>query len=360
MHLCLMLKILPFLFLLFLFSCQQEKDVNCCEIVSLPTFEIKVNYASNFDLVRTNNGYRLLIISPENGEIEKTINITPKKDHKIISLTSTLNGMISILHEQKQLVGISSINYVYDKIISDSYSKGLITSFGDETSLSLEKIINTKADIIFYSGFGEHFPHQEKLEKLGVTIIPIYDWRENHPLGKAEWIKLVGVITNTEENANAYFEEITQEYEALIEKAKSTTTSPSVLAGSIIGDVWYAPGGESYLAQMLNDANVNYRYKESKGTASLQLSIEKILKDNEKTDFWINPGQSTKSKVISSHPKVKFLSALKNNTYCYSSQQSKFWEQSAAMPHLLLKDFISIFHPEIHLEDELYFYNKIN
>jgi len=355
-----MSKIISFFLLLFLLSCQQDKNETCCKTDSTSNFEMNVDYASNFDLVKTNNGYKLLIISPENGEIEKTISITPKKDHKIISLTSTLNGMISILHEQNQLVGISNIDYIYDDEITNSFSKGIITSFGDETSLSLEKIINTKADIIFYSGFGENFPHQEKLEKLGVTIIPIYDWRENHPLGKAEWIKLIGAITDTEKDAFEYFEKITLEYKALIQKTKSATSYPSVLAGSIIADIWYAPGGESYLAQILNDAHVNYQYADSKGTASLQLSIEQILKDNEKTEFWINPGQPNKSKLMSSHPKVKFLNAFNEHTFCYSSQQSKFWEQSAAMPHLLLKDFLKIFHPEIGLENELYFYSKIN
>ncbi len=355
-----MLKFLSILSLFVLFSCQQNKEKTCCEETVIDSIQVSIDYASNFDLLKTESGYSLSIISPENGEIEKTIEIVPSKKHKIISLTSTLNGMISILHEQKQLVGISNIDFVYDPTITDLYSKNEIIPFGDETALSLEKIISTKADIIFYSGFGDNFPHQEKLEKLGVTIIPIYDWRENHPLGKAEWIKLIGVITDTEADAFTYFEEITLEYEALIEKVNQTKTAPTVLAGSMIGDIWYAPGGESYFAQILSDAKANYRYADSKGTASLQFSIEQILKDNEKTNFWVNPGLSTKTKIISAHPKVKFLPAFNTNTFCYSSRQSKFWEQSAAMPHLLLKDFIHIFHPELELEDELYFYQKVD
>ena len=355
-----MLKFLSIIALFVVFSCQQNKERTTSEETINDSTPISIDYASNFDLLKTENGYRLSIISPENGGIEKTIEITPSKKHKIISLTSTLNGMISILHQQKQLVGISDIDYVFDPVITDLYSKNKIQSFGDETSISLEKIINTKADVIFYSGFGEKFPHEEKLEKLGVTLIPIYDWRENHPLGKAEWIKLIGVITETEMDAFAYFEEITLEYEALIEKAKQTKTTPTVLAGSMIGDIWYAPGGESYFAQILSDAKASYRYGETKGTASLQFSIEQILKDNEKTFFWVNPGLSTKTKIISAHPKVKFLPAFNENTYCYSSRQSKFWEQSAAMPHLLLKDLIHIFHPELELENELYFYQKVD
>jgi len=355
-----MLKFLSLLSIFILLSCQQKKDKTCCEKSTITPTQISIDYASNFDLHKTESGYTLSIISPENGEIEKTIEINPSKKHKIISLTSTLNGMISILHEQKQLVGISDIDYIFDPLITDLYSKNKIKSFGDETSISLEKIISTKADIIFYSGFGEKFPHQEKLEKLGVTIIPIYDWRENHPLGKAEWIKLIGTITKTEDEAFSYFEEITIEYQALLEKANKTKVTPTVLAGSMIGDIWYAPGGESYFAQILHDAKVNYRYAETKGTASLQFSIEQILKDNENTDFWINPGLSSKTKIISAHPKVKFLPAFKSNTYCYSSRQSKFWEQSAAMPHLLLKDLIHIFHPELELKNELYFYQKVD
>lgn len=355
-----MIKLLVFIPILLLFSCQREQNDSCCKSDVNETITLNTNYASNFDLIKTNVGYKLNILSPETGDVEKTISISPSAEHKIISLTSTLNGMISILNEQHQLVGISNIDYIYDTLIKNFYVKNEIASFGDETSISLEKIINSKADIIFYSGFGEKFPHQEKLEKLGITIIPIYDWRENHPLGKAEWIKLVGAITGKEKEAMDYFDKITLEYEALSEIADKNRSETIVLAGSMIGDIWYAPGGESYFAQLINDAGVNYQYKDTKGTASLQLSIEQILKDNERTSFWINPGLSSKEKILAINPKIKFLDAFKENTYCYSSQQSKFWELSAAMPHLLLKDLIHIFHPEINLEEELYFYRKVN
>ncbi len=353
-----MIKFLPIILFLFFYSCQRKADGSCCKTEIDDIVELNTHYASNFELIKTNIGYKLNILNPESGEIEKKITLKPNQNHKIISLTSTLNGMISILNQQKQLVGISDINYIYDSTIAQSFYDGKITSFGDETSLSLEKIINSKADIIFYSGFGEKFPHQDKLEKLGITIIPIYDWRENHPLGKAEWIKLVGAITNTEKEALNFFDKITLEYENLCKKASNLKSNTSVLAGSLIGDVWYAPGGESYFAKLIEDAGVQYKYSHTKGTASLQFSIEQILKDNEKTNFWINPGLPTKEKILAIHPKVKFLHAFENNTYCYSSKQSKFWEQSAAMPHLLLNDLINLFHSQKN--EELYFYKKVN
>ncbi len=354
-----MLKFTPILFIFLLFACQRNQEESCCaENFEIP-ITLQTEYASNFDLVKTNTGYKLHILSPENGEIEKIIQITPSKNHKIISLTSTLNGMISILGEQSQLVGISNIDYIFDKKISSRYQNGEIQSFGDENAISLEKIIQSEADIIFYSGFGEKFPHQEKLEKLGITIIPVYDWRENHPLGKAEWIKLVGAITNSEEETLNYFDSSVLNYEKLIEDVQKAIHKPSVLAGSMIGDIWYAPGGESYFAKLLSDANAIYRYADTEGTASLQFSIEQILKDNEKTEFWINPALPTYSQILESHPKLRFIPALKNQTYCYSAQQSKFWEQSAAMPHLVLQDLIQIFHSEIQVEGELYFYKKV-
>ncbi len=35
-----------------------------------------------------------------------------------------------------------------------------------------------------------------------------YDWREEHPLGKAEWIKVFGYLIDQPEKAEAYFQQV--------------------------------------------------------------------------------------------------------------------------------------------------------
>jgi len=349
---------LTLLFFLFI-GCSSQVETTESITKNTPSPDISIDYAVNFDLIPTEDGYNLVILSPENGEVEQTYPINTFTKPKLISLTSTFNGMLCAINSQNFISGVASEKYVYDSLILQKIASNEIQTFGDESNHSLEKIISNQSNVLFYNGFGEGFPNEEKLNKLGVSTIPIYDWRENHPLGKAEWIKLAGVITGKIDEANKLFDSIVLEYNQLQAIVDSVTSQPSVTAGSFYGDVWYAPGGESYFATLLKDAGADYQHKESKGTASLQLSLEQVLNDNLQTEYWINPTFNTKKKVLQMNPQLKHLNSYENGMFCYSGQMAKFWEQSAIRPQLVLQDLIQILHPELLFKRELYFYKNI-
>ena len=153
------------------------------------------------------------------------------------------------------------------------------------------------------------------------------------------------------------------EVEAKYKKLKTVGSTyddrPTVICGNLIGDSWYTPSGGNYFAMMIKDAGGNYRYEDTKGTPSLALSIEQILKDNLETEFWLNPGSKTKVLIQKMNPHVKHLHAFDSNVFCYSDGMSKFWEQSASRPDLVLSDMIHIFHPEEQSIKKFNFYKKI-
>lgn len=321
--------------------------------------EIKIEYAKNFNLSQKDNLYILEILDPISGEIESSHTIDPIEKHEAISLSATVVGMYAILNQQKQLKGVSSIDYVFDDKVKSLFKSGSIKEFGDETTNSIEKIISSDANTILYSGYGDEFPNQTKLEALHFTILPIYDWKELHPLGKAEWIKVIGALTGKMDEAIIFFDNVVKEYNELLQLTESIENRPTCLSGNLIGDIWYTPASQSYVAHLMKDAGANYRYAETKGQVTLQFSIEQILKDNENTEFWINPGYNSKAKIDKFNPHIKHLKCY-SNIYCYSSNMSKFWEQSAAEPHHVLSDLIHIFHPEIKTINSFYYYQKIN
>ena len=51
---------------------------------------------------------------------------------------------------------------------------------------------------------------------------------------------------------------------------------PTVISGNLLNDIWYAPAGESFMAEMIKDAGADYTHRNEKGTGSLALSIEEI------------------------------------------------------------------------------------
>ena len=341
-----------------LVACKQNNTPKTEQIKNtLETVDIK--YATNFKLKKHATGYLLELINPNTKKVERTIEIIPKEHKKIISLVAPLNGMLSMLEAQDILVGISSIHHVYDPTIKAMFKKGSIKAYGDKSQNSTEKIIASGATIVFYDVVDETYEHQAKLRQFGIDVVPIYDWREDHPLAKAEWIKVVGAITGKMKAANAFFQDVESHYKQLSKIGTNYKLQPSVVCGELIGDSWYTPGGANYFAKIIADAGGSYRYKNTKTNASLALTIEQILSENKDAKFWLNAGNSSKKSILATNPHVQYLDAFKNNIYCYSKGMKKYWEQSSARPDLVLSDLIHIFHPEETSIAELYFYQNI-
>ncbi|MDB4075192.1 MAG: ABC transporter substrate-binding protein [Crocinitomicaceae bacterium] len=322
--------------------------------------KIEIRYAENFKLKKIKDGYLLELLKPGTKDVSETYEIYPSENKKIISLTATLNGMLAALNSQDLIVGISDYDHVYDSGIRSRFKNGGVKEYGGTAQNSLEKLVASEANIIFYDIVDEQFPNQQKLKKFGIQVMPIYDWRENHPLAKAEWIKVVGAITGKIKEANAFFDQVEKDYNILKNLGKNYSKKPTVLCGNLIGDSWYTPSGNNYYAMMIEDAGGDYRYKTTKGTISLALSIEQILNDNLKTEIWLNPGYKDKTTILKTNPHAKHLGAFKNNVYCYSNGMKKFWEQSASRPDLVLSDMIVLFHPEDKSIGTLNFYSQIN
>ncbi|MFN6085323.1 MAG: ABC transporter substrate-binding protein, partial [Fluviicola sp.] len=210
------------------------------------------------------------------------------------------------------------------------------------------------------SGFGQDFPNEEKLKKIGVSCIPNYDWREQHPLAKAEWIKFFGALLDKQEMANSYFGEVEKNYLSLQKKLKKSKVSkPKVLVGLMFGDTWNAPAGQSFLARILADSQIDYLYKKEKGTGSLSLSLEKVAVNQANCSIWLDANARSKSELIQTNSKFKVFKAYQNNKiYSYSHAMNYFWEMNSLHPDWLLEDYAQIAG---HLPaKKLHFYKRIN
>lgn len=333
--------------------------------------DVSIEHAQNFDIKVLEDGYQVDLIDPNSHSIERSFEFTYNKSKKgksiihlplenITAFSQTTVGMMSSLNSLDALNGILNIDYVFDKSVKNLAKTGQILEFKDESNFSVEQAIEAETNIIIYSGFSREFPQEKKLTKFGIAAIPDYDWRETHPLGRAEWIKFVGVLCGKVKEANEMFSQIESKYLEMSSKVKSLKNTPSVISGNFRGDQWTAPAGESYMAILLKDAGANYIYQDSEGNGSIFKSMERIIKDNESTDFWINPGFSSNEQIVSANPKGKHLGPFKaKQVYCYSHNMNQYWERTAIEPHLLLSDFIHIFHPEIDLENDMHFYKHL-
>jgi len=371
--------IILLLILVTILSCQEtkvdelseEQQVEIEAKVEIVPKKIAIEFAQNFHVEPIKGGYELELLDPNSHEVESTYELTYDHSKKgentihlpvknIATLSQTSVGMLSKLEALDFITGVSKMDYVHSPELKRRFQSKTLAEFGEESNLPIEKIIESETKLIIYSGFGSELDGEEKLKKLGVQSIPNYDWREVHPLGRAEWIKFLGILIGEPEKAVEVFEGIKDNYEELRWKIRELEQRPSVISGNFYSDQWTAPAGESYMAILFQDAGANYVYSSSKGTGSVFLPIEKVVADNRQTKYWINPGVSTKGILSEMNPKAKYIGAYENGIYCYSHEMNKFWEMSAIEPDFLLEDFIHIFHPEFEPNADLHYYKALN
>jgi iron complex transport system substrate-binding protein len=355
-------------FLLFLVGCSPAPD----EVDSqTKEGEVQINeYAEGFEITRFDDHVRIRVIDPAtkevdfeycigNNEVEGCESI-PTNPSRVVALSATHIGMMQELNLIERLVGVSSADYICSTALQEMIQKKETLSLGDIGASDIEGYLAAEPDLIMTSGFDNKAPILSKMKSAGLTLFTNYDWKETHPLGRAEWIKVFGVLFHEEGKANELFEVICNKYIEISEKVASNESKPSVLVGTMYGDIFNAPAGDSYMAQLLTDAHVDYIYQNSKGVGSLTLTLEEVISTNRSTNFWLNPAAQNKMQLLQMNARFELLECVENGmVFSYYKNVNCFWEQSAIQPHLFLEDLCKIFYPELFNNTDLTFYSIV-
>lgn len=284
---------------------------------------------------------------------------TPLKT--VIPMSATQVGMLDALGLLNTIVAIPSDKYIYSEKLLKKVNNNEIGLVGEFGTSNLESFLKVSPDAIIYSGFDENNPILEKLKKVKIQTIANYEWKENHPLGRAEWIKFFGLLFDENDKADSIFNQVTSNYNSIVDSIKNYAKNrPTVLVGTPYGDQFNVPAGESYMAKILTDLNVDYKYADTEGVGSQTYSLEKIINENKNTDFWLNVAAQNKEDILNLNNKFKLIDAVHSgNVYSYFHNVNKFWEESALRPDLILLDLASIFHPELFEREVLYYYRRV-
>ncbi|MFN5415656.1 MAG: ABC transporter substrate-binding protein [Flavobacteriia bacterium] len=364
------MKIFGFCLIILLVACQNSQ-----EKIEDTKIEYSSKYAKYFNIIDHKIFVELQIINPDSKQIEKKyallkngVQVKLSGDYipiqvpiqSIITLNGTDIGMLDKLGLSHKISAVSNIQYVYNQTVKRSFKAGKVKNVNDFSQMNPEEVAKL-GKVISYSGFGTPPTNEDKLNKLGVICIPNYDWREIHPLGKAEWIKVFACLFDSQDKSEKYFKKIAKEFIKLEKSAKKIKSKPTLISGCMIGDYWYMPSGNSYNSYLFDKAKSSYVGKDKLGTGSQTYTMEEVLKNYQQTEFWVNPGFKSKKELLLANEKYKYLKAFKtNNIYCYSHNMNHFWEMSAVEPQKVLSDLIQILHPNETSKKNLYFYKKIS
>jgi iron complex transport system substrate-binding protein len=304
------------------------------------------------------------ILVPRNEEMPNdlpngTIVRTPLK--KSIVFTSAHCFLLASLNGLDGIAGVCDAQYILDKQVKTLISKGRIADCGNGMSPVVEKIINIKADGMLISPF-ENSGGYGKLEEIGIPIIECADYMESTALGRAEWMKLYGMIYGREHEADSLFAVVDSSYNALKTKAKNMPKGLSIITERKTGSTWYMPGGKSTMGQIIKDANGTYAFANDKNSGSLALSPEQVLAKVSNADVWVFKYEGdrmlSREDLLSEYHGYATLKSFKTgNIYECNSTKIPYFDEVPFRPDFLLRELIILLHPEV--KGKLRYYSKL-
>ncbi|MFO7828314.1 MAG: ABC transporter substrate-binding protein [Bacteroidales bacterium] len=376
------MKIYHLIFLLmFVLSCQSASNEN--NIQSENGMEVKyaqgfsIQYFDNYKLLTVKDPwqgankiqYQYALFNNAKNEPELPSNVKKIKIplKKIICLSTSHIAFIDVIDEIHSITAISGAKYINNATVKEKIDDRSIVDIGYENTLNYERIVELNPDLVITYGVGSEVTgYNQKLNDMGIETIIIPEYLENHPLGKLEWIKFIAAFYDKEEIAQTYFEKVENEYNQLIVQLPEEKEKPKVLFGLPWKDVWYVPGGKSFLAKMVNDAGGSYLWKDNQSRESISLNIENVFIKANNADIWLNTGTvHHREEILKIDERFKDFrpytasKIYNNNLQENAAGGNNYWEKGVVEPHIILKDLIKIFHPGLLPNHSLVYYRYI-
>lgn len=224
-----------------------------------------------------------------------------------------------------------------------------IMDCGSSMQPDIERIIALHPEALLISPF-ENSGGYGKLDKLRIPVIETADYMETSPLGRAEWIKLYGLLLGSSK-ADYLFSAIEKEYLQLKAEAAKLPLGLSILTERKTGNVWYVPGGKSTMGILLRDAHARYIFADDTHSGSLSMSPEQIIAKGNQVDVWafkyFGGNALTKQDLLAEYQGYQALKAFQTGTvYETDTSCEPYFELTSFHPEILLREFIVLSHPE--------------
>lgn len=365
--------------MVFLISCEKKSEA------LLEKNPVQLEFAKGFELFRGKNfweihvtqgytgaekTYRYLILeegaNPEKSGFDAVIQLPVSS----VVLTSTTQiPHLDLLGETNKLTGFPKTDLISSELTRARIDSGKVTDLGSGPSANPELVIALQPDWIMISTLGEDLRYLDLFAQAGIPALINGEYVEQDPLGRAEWIKFTGVLLGKYEEAVDAFEKIKSAYEeaVLLSSKLPKDNLPKVLSGVMYQDIWYAPGAESWGAQLLQHAGGEYVFEDQPSAGSLQLNYEFVLDRATQAEIWIGSADFPDLETMGSkEPRYRNFNPWKTGQiYTYTAKKGatgglEYFELGYMRPDLILKDLIKILHPELLPGYELYFYQKLD
>ncbi len=304
------------------------------------TEQMQTDYTEQFSVYKYENGYAVFdireegqfLLVPDGQEVpsdlpaDMTVLQQPKRIYlaatALMSLFTSMDGMDVV-----SMTSLEEDEWTFDAA-QEAMESGSVKYAGKYREPDYEMLVAEDCDLAIESTMIYHVPEvQEQLENLGIPVLIDRSSYESNPLGRAEWIRLYGVLSGHEEAAEQFFAEQKKLIEGL-EDFENTELTVAFFYVSADGKA-VVRASTDYVPMMIEMAGGRYAFADvvnESGTSSIPMSMETFYNIAENADIIvynssIDSSVQTMQDLINKDPIIENLKAVQEGN-CYTSGSS--------------------------------------
>lgn len=288
---------------------------------------------------------------PQRGAQEEKIGTV----QRIAVTSATQVGFLAELGALDRIVGASTPERYYHPL-PDS-----VVNLGEDFQLNVEQVLRLNPDVLLLTDYGFEVPGVKQIEAAGIRTLYLTEWKEQDPLARAEWLRVIAKLVGKEAMADSILTAVKHQYNSIASLVPHGERVPpsggkgagtSVCTGQSYRGTWYVPSGCTYMGQLLHDAGADYCFADRTETESIPLTIEEAILRFREADIWIGVQARTLDELRAIDEKHTWLRSYRNGQVYHWMRRTTpeggndFWETGVVHPEYILGDLVWVLHPE--------------
>jgi iron complex transport system substrate-binding protein len=320
--------------------------------------EVPNAHARCFAIQQRGEERRALVFGP--GGRTDTLSIIPlsgRSVERMATLSTTHVPYVLALGLGRTLVGVAHGRAIPDTAIARGLAQGTIQDLVRGEQLDREQLIALGPELLFDQPFGRSdlAPRVD-----GPLQVMVSEYLEEHPLGRAEWLRFFGAVLGVERQADSLFAEIALRYEAAKGMVDGVPDRPTVFYGSGWEGRFHAASGNSLMAMAIRDAGGDYWLPDSGSTENVALDVEAFLALADTIDHVgmaiALDGVPDALDLVGGDGRLARARSVAVGGFHGNSRTCDLFGRALLEPDVVLKDLIHLLHPErLPLHQPVYF-----
>lgn len=291
---------------------------------------------------------RLLVSTlepPPQGPFVGPWTVIDPQQERIVLLSTTHTAYVAALGVLPRVVACAWPALQRDTGIREALAAGRALGLAEGDGARREQLSTLPEALAFHYPFGGEAAQLPQHH----TAVPVCEYLEPHPLGRAEWLCFFGALTGTSARADSLYRAIADRYRALVRPADAEP--PLVFLGSAWRGTWSVPSGNSLMARLVTDAGGRYRHAERIAPGNIDLPLETVMADAHACTHWgvvaDVPGLRRRTQLPGVDQRLLDSPAFRNGiVFVANGAEADLFGRAMLEPEVLLADLRALLHPQ--------------